>query len=390
MSPSDSETRVLVLAPLGRDSALLCATVEGAGHAVVACGDASTLETQAGAGAGALVLTEEALDPDTVSVVRKLLQAQSSWSDLPVVMLVGRRLRDLPALVGDGAVTVLERPVRRATLLFAVRSALRARRRQYQVRDLLASQEHMNETLETRVGERTEELLAARDETESERRQAIGILESITDAFAALDRDARLVYVNRKGRELLGAVGAAKAHDPVGTPVWDLMPGAERTALARDYAAAVENGTSHVAELFAPPLGAWLEVSVHPTDTGATVSARDITEHKRSEEELMQAVQEVMADTAWFSRSLLEKIAQIRAKKRGVVDVEASVSQLTKREREVLERMAVGRDNARIAADLGVAEQTVRNYITNIYEKLGVHSRADAIVWARERALAGF
>ena len=104
----------------------------------------------------------------------------------------------------------------------------------------------------------------------------------------------------------------------------------------------------------------------------------------------MRAVQEVMTDTAWFSRSLLEKIAQIRSRKGGDSGNPALVAELTNRERQVLERMASGRDNSRIASELGVKEQTVRNYITSIYQKLGLHSRADAIVWARERGLVSY
>lgn len=53
----------------------------------------------------------------------------------------------------------------------------------------------------------------------------------------------------------------------------------------------------------------------------------------------------------------------------------SKVSTLTKREKQVLEYVARGRDNGYIALDLGLAEQTVRNYITHLYTKLGVHSR---------------
>ena len=65
----------------------------------------------------------------------------------------------------------------------------------------------------------------------------------------------------------------------------------------------------------------------------------------------------------------------------------AQVADLTERERQVLERMAKGADNATIASDLEVALQTVRNHVSNIYMKLGVHSRSDAVIWARERGL---
>lgn len=112
----------------------------------------------------------------------------------------------------------------------------------------------------------------------------------------------------------------------------------------------------------------------------------DVTERQRTERQLVQAIEEVMSDTAWLSRSVMEKLASLRSEG---VDTTA-VSGLTKREKEVLERLAQGLDNTTIAQDLGIAKQTVRNYITQIYEKIGVHSRAEAVVWARERGLAKF
>jgi pimeloyl-ACP methyl ester carboxylesterase/DNA-binding CsgD family transcriptional regulator len=56
---------------------------------------------------------------------------------------------------------------------------------------------------------------------------------------------------------------------------------------------------------------------------------------------------------------------------------------LTRREREVLERIARGLDNAQIAAQLGLAEKTVRNHITAIFDKIAVENRSQAIVAAR-------
>ncbi len=118
---------------------------------------------------------------------------------------------------------------------------------------------------------------------------------------------------------------------------------------------------------------------------GVASLAQDVTERMRTEKQLMQAIQAVMQDTAWFSRSVMEKLAQIKAES---VD-KAGVSELTAREKQVLELVARGQNNEQIASELGIAKQTVRNYITRVYEKLGVHSRAEAIVWARERGLVG-
>jgi pimeloyl-ACP methyl ester carboxylesterase len=64
-----------------------------------------------------------------------------------------------------------------------------------------------------------------------------------------------------------------------------------------------------------------------------------------------------------------------------------SLPVLTGREGEIVERIARGLDNAQIAAQLGMSEKTVRNHITRIFDKLGVHTRAQAIVLAREAGL---
>jgi DNA-binding NarL/FixJ family response regulator len=62
---------------------------------------------------------------------------------------------------------------------------------------------------------------------------------------------------------------------------------------------------------------------------------------------------------------------------------------LTVRELDVLERIAQGLDNAQIAAHLDMSENTVRNHITRIFDKLGVENRPQAIVRARESGLEG-
>jgi pimeloyl-ACP methyl ester carboxylesterase/DNA-binding CsgD family transcriptional regulator len=67
--------------------------------------------------------------------------------------------------------------------------------------------------------------------------------------------------------------------------------------------------------------------------------------------------------------------------------VDHGLAGLTERERQVLELVARGRDNARIAAELGLANKTVRNHLSRLLDKLGVGSRSEAIVLARE---AGF
>ena len=66
---------------------------------------------------------------------------------------------------------------------------------------------------------------------------------------------------------------------------------------------------------------------------------------------------------------------------------QGSFPELTAREREVLELIARGLDNAQIAARLDLSEKTVRNNITRIFDKIGVENRSQAIVTAREAGL---
>jgi pimeloyl-ACP methyl ester carboxylesterase/DNA-binding CsgD family transcriptional regulator len=65
----------------------------------------------------------------------------------------------------------------------------------------------------------------------------------------------------------------------------------------------------------------------------------------------------------------------------------SDLSQLTSRENEILRLVAAGEGNAEIARRLFISEKTVRNHLTSVFEKLGVDSRAKAIVLARDRAM---
>ena len=68
-------------------------------------------------------------------------------------------------------------------------------------------------------------------------------------------------------------------------------------------------------------------------------------------------------------------------------DGAAMFSSLSPREREILLRIAAGLTNGGIGRELFISEKTVRNHVTRIFEKLGVHSRAQAIVLAKDHGL---
>jgi DNA-binding NarL/FixJ family response regulator len=100
-------------------------------------------------------------------------------------------------------------------------------------------------------------------------------------------------------------------------------------------------------------------------------------------EAVVRAIRAVVQGDSWFSRSIMEKLAH-----RVVDGPELSDEPiLTNRERETLNLMARGWDNARIATELNLAEQTIRNYVSRIYLALSLSSRAEAVIWARERGL---
>jgi signal transduction histidine kinase/ActR/RegA family two-component response regulator len=95
-------------------------------------------------GAGALLIAEEALDERMSAMLASCIGAQPEWSDLPIVVLA-RPGADSAAVATAmdqlGNVTVIERPARVASIVSVARSALRARLRQYQVRETMAERE---------------------------------------------------------------------------------------------------------------------------------------------------------------------------------------------------------------------------------------------------------
>jgi PAS domain S-box-containing protein len=112
----------------------------------------------------------------------------------------------------------------------------------------------------------------------------------------------------------------------------------------------------------------------------------DITERKRTELELVSAIEEVMKDASWFSHTLIEKLANVKSVNSPRLP-SVSFTDLTARERDVLGLICEGLADKEIAARLKLAPNTVRNHVATVYSKLDVHSRSEAIVWARERGL---
>ena len=143
------ETRVLVLAPTANDGALTREMLTSAGITCIGCGDAAQVCAELAAGAGAVMIAEEAVHGSDGCLAEWIGQ-QPVWSDMPVLVLA-RAGADSPdvawAMNALGNVTVVERPARVAAVVSAVRSALRARRRQYEWRDELVQRAQYAEQL---------------------------------------------------------------------------------------------------------------------------------------------------------------------------------------------------------------------------------------------------
>jgi hypothetical protein len=150
--------RVLILAPTGQDAPLIQRVLTDAGISALICHGLRELIDMLRSGAGAVLLAQEALRSKEVEAFIGTLQAQPSWSDLPITLLTlcGAGQRAIQNISEQfqkvGNLTVVERPLHALTLISVVRVSLRSRVHQYEVRDLVepltASQTELQEKIQ--------------------------------------------------------------------------------------------------------------------------------------------------------------------------------------------------------------------------------------------------
>ncbi len=159
MSAFNPELRILVLARVGRDAELLSAALDRQGFPSVVLSSVDDVIREITLGAAAAIVTEESINGSGESWARKL-QAQPAWSDFPIIVLTATGGSSLvaksPFYRDYGNITLLERPLRSENLLSAVESAVRARLRQYEIRDYIQRQAESQDALR-----RTEKLAVA-------------------------------------------------------------------------------------------------------------------------------------------------------------------------------------------------------------------------------------
>ncbi len=207
---------VRVVAPIGRDSELIVDVLQRHGIASEACRDAvALLEAAQHEPLGPLLISEESLTPTVRQRLSELVQRQPAWSDFPILILTtggadrrrDRRMEEQHLALGSPI--LLERPIRTETLVSSLRAAVRARKRQYEMRDaLFARDQALNE------------LRVERDVLRVSEERFRRLIENASICINISDMDGRIVYANPA---LLGLIGYTAAEFERGLIRWEQL-----------------------------------------------------------------------------------------------------------------------------------------------------------------------
>jgi signal transduction histidine kinase len=170
-SPGADEC-VLVLTPIGKDAQYTKYLLQHAGIHAEICSDLDHLCELSNEDTGVLLIAEEALTNKLTPKLLKQLNEQPPWSDIPMVIFTSRtetNARVMRLFEKSGNVTILERPIHALTLISAIQVALRARRRQWEIRDLIQQREEL-----------LQEARHAREEAESANRMKDQFLATLS------------------------------------------------------------------------------------------------------------------------------------------------------------------------------------------------------------------
>ncbi len=292
MSRADAETRVLILAPTGRDGPAAAEQLRVLGLGVTLCSTVSELTAKLDEGAGAAVIAEEAFKTG-FSELAQWASSQPTWSDFPFLVLTSGQLYSkadaqwITLMETLGNVTLLERPLSTVSLASTVKAALRARRRQYQTRSMLEALKSSEEQLRL-------------------------FIEHAPAALVMIDREMRYLVMSRRWKADFYVTDEAigKSH----YEIFPEIPNDWREAHRRCLAGASESFPPSKLEL-RDGRTYWLKRELRPWRDnqgdigGLVIGWEDVTISKRAEERQQMLMREVLHRT----KNLIAVIQSIAA-----------------------------------------------------------------------------
>ena len=298
-----AERRVLIVAPTGRDAPMTRDVLAEAGIRSLVCADLPELVAELVEGAGAVVIAEEALASDVQGQqLVEQLGRQPPWSDLPILLLaltgadspiVRKAVRQL------GNVTLIERPVRVASMLTAAQTALRARMRQFATREHLLELDHVAQALQESEG-RLHALFS---------NAAVGMAEVAPDGRVTLVNDALCRILGEKRGVLVGLPLSRVAHSEDRHDVEGIL---EALFQRRNAIFAGERRfVRHDGETIWVKLSISLASESGPEPRGVAV-IEDVTERKHAEHDLLEADRRKDEFLAVLAHELRNPLAPIR------------------------------------------------------------------------------
>jgi signal transduction histidine kinase len=288
------EMRVLILAPIGRDAALLSETLKVQRIDTAIADNAMALLEMLAEGAGASIVAEEALNLEVIQALHAWLEVQPNWSDPPFIILIAAsnrtvededRLHQLRTL---GNFTLVERPLRPETVQSAARAALRARGRQYEIRSRQESLLQANADLEQFAYSASHDL--------REPLRSIGIYSDL------LRREYDSV-LDERGREFLSVIrSGATRMDALLT---DLLAYAHASSISEDD---VEQVSA------TKPLQAALEsLAGAIRESGAEIIVNDLPSVRMHSSHLSQIFQNLVGNSIKYRKDDARLVIQVSA-----------------------------------------------------------------------------
>lgn len=350
----DAPLLVFILAPTGNDAGLSAKFLDEAGMGVVVFPNVDALCAGMREGCGALLLAEEILTEKSISCLVEILGDQPTWSDIPVTIISSggeatqMQLRRLRLFEPGGNVTLLERPFRPGTLVSTMEVALRSRRRQYEVRDLLQAVWSSGERLRS-------------------------YYESSHDCIKELDLQGRVLSMNKNGLRMLGC----RDFEVFRLKSWPSFWKGKQGKVAKDALADARAGRVGRFQGDSPTLGGemkWWDVVLSPILDEAgkperiLAVSRDVTQDREQQEAVLSLKAKIEQQARIYDTTLshINEAAYIFDRKMRFVYVNQRVLEILGRPLDGV----IGRGFVELGYEPGLAAKLQRE-IRTVFETKG-------------------